>query len=224
MSTPQGPSNGPQEFPGQQPGHPGQPGSPQQPDQHFSEQQPEHQTGAPSEPKRSAFQKIKVILSVVALVIVGGITAWNWYSGQQRDKALTVGHCVQVTGSENEPKIEPADCDADGSEQVVVRVVEKHDRKAVCSDKMMQFEETSKRRRSSSEKTKTVCLAPVLQEGKLYLEDRSLMTELREVKSAEEADFKVAKVHDSADGSCGPEEHALVYSKWPRTYCLAEPM
>lgn len=231
MSTPQGPSHGPQQLPGQQPQHPGQPGQhgqpfgqPGQEGQQFAGQHPGQPMGAPGRPKRSAFQNIKLVLTVIILVVVVGVMAWTWYSGQERDKALTVGQCVHITGERNEAEIEAADCDADGSKQVVLRVIEKHDSAATCDDDMVQYSETSKRRRTGTERTnKTVCLAQVLSEGKFYKADTSVSSGLREVKSAEEATFKVSKVHESADGSCADGEEAISYSKWPRTYCLAQP-
>ena len=241
MSTPQGP-NGPQQFPGQQPEHPGQafnqpglhgqpfgqPGQPGQafgqPGQQFAGQHPGQPMGAPGRPKRSAFQNFKLVLSVIIVVVIVGFTAWNWYSGQQRDKALTVGQCVHITGERDDAEVEAADCDADASKQVVLRVVEKHDGAATCDDGMIVYSETSRRRRTGTERTdKTVCLAEVLNEGKYYKADDSISSGLREVKSAEEATFKVSKVHDAADASCGAEEEAISYPKWPRTYCLAQP-
>ena len=217
MSTPQGPFDRPQQSPGQPP-QPGQPGQP------FPGQQPGEPTGASTKPKRSTLGTIKLVVSVVILIIVVVVGVSTWYSGQQRDKALTVGQCVHIKGDQNEAEVESVDCDADGSEQVVLRVIEKHDGAATCSDDMLAYEETSKRRRSGKERVnKTVCLAEVLAEGKMYKADKSVAPGLREVKSADEADFKVTKVHESADGSCAAEEHAASYPKWPRTYCLGEP-
>ncbi|WP_297751880.1 hypothetical protein [uncultured Tessaracoccus sp.] len=231
MSTPQGPSHGPQQFPGQQPQHPDQAGQPGQPfgqpgqdDQQFAGQHPGQPMGAPGRPKRSAFQNFKLILSVIIVIVIIGVTGWNWYSGQQRDQALTVGQCVYITGERDQAEVEAADCDADGSKQVVLRVIEKHDGAATCDDDMIEYSETSRRRRTGTERTdKTVCLAEVLSEGKFYKADESLVSGLREVKSAEEATFKVSKVHESADGSCADKEIVASYAKWPRTYCLAKP-
>lgn len=241
MSTPQGPSHGPQQFPGQQPQHPGQAGQPDQPfgqpgqhgqpfgqpgqdGQQFAGQHPGQPMGAPGRPKRSGFQNFKLILSVIIVIVIIGVTGWNWYSGQQRDQALTVGQCVHITGEQNDAEVEAAECDADGSKQVVLRVIEKHDGAATCDDDMIMYSETSRRRRTGTERTnKTVCLAEVLTEGKFYKTDQSVGSGLREVKSAEEATFKVSKVHESADGSCAEGEEAISYPKWPRTYCIAQP-
>ena len=222
MSAPQGPFGHNQQVPGQQPPHPGQqPYGGQAP---HPGQQPGQPMGMPGKPKRSVFQNFKAVLSGIILVIVVIVMGVTWYNGQQRDKALTVGQCVNVTGEDDDPEIESIDCDADGTKQVPMRVIEKHDGATTCSDDMLTYQEGSTRRRSGTKRiNKTVCLAPVMAEGKFYTADRSVAPGIREVKSAGEADWKISTLHDSATGSCAEGEEAISYPKWPRTYCLAKP-
>ena len=234
MSAPQGPFGHNQQSPGQQPPHSGQqpyggqaPHPGQQPyggQAPHPGQQPGQPMGMPDKPKRSVFQNFKAVLSGIILVIVVIVMGVTWYNGQQRDKALTVGQCVNVTGEDDDPEIESIDCDADGTKQVPMRVIEKHDGTATCSDDMLTYQEGSTRRRSGTKRiNKTVCLAPVMAEGKFYAVDRSVSAGLREVGSAEEASWKISKLHDSANGSCAEGEKTISYPKWPRTYCLAQP-
>lgn len=224
MSTPQGPfpPNGP--IPGQQPGQQfGQPGQQFDPqNQQFQGQQFQGQPMG-QQPKKSIVSKLRLGGSVIIAIAVGAGLLWNWYDGSKRDKALTVGQCVNVTGEENKAEVEPTDCGADATKQVPLRVVEKHDGAAQCKDDTLTYEETSRRRRSGTERTnKTVCLAPVFEQGKSYKVDDTLSAGFREVKSAGEADFTITKVEESADAQCSSEEHTWAITKWPRTYCMAE--
>lgn len=217
-----------QPSPGQFPppeGHPNPGPSPQGPGQFqptqgqpYGQQHAQGMYGGGEPPKKKP--NIRGIISAIILVAVLGFGAFQWYSNHQRDQALTVGQCVQVSGDVDDVDVRAADCDADDSEGVMFYVISTPDASESCADPMVEYYETESRRGGPERTTKTVCLGEVLQVDRCY-EDFDGAAALRGV-DCPGGYVKVTQVIDEADAQCEADEFPLPYSEWPRTYCLTD--
>ncbi len=123
------------------------------------------------------------------------------------------GSCVFLSGTPEDPRLQPADCAADGRDGIVYEVVAAHEGIGTCGESMTQYTEYL-----GDVTTVTLCLAEVLVEGGCYAYTDQLAA-VRRV-DCPDGDFRVAQLVEEAGAECGPGEDQFSYAEWNRTYCL----
>ncbi len=202
-----------QPYPPQQ----GQPFS-QQPGQPHAPQQGHPHGQQPGQGRGTRLKRIKTIVTVlvfIAVLLVGVSTFWSRF---KEDQTLTVGTCVTVSGSNDDPTFEDADCDT--GDQFRLRVLERGKDVTSCGEGQIEYTSTSKGRRGRSSTT-TTCLAPVFEEGKCYKDTDDAAGVA--VSPCSEADHKVTKAVDQEHVECEGGAAEVAIPAWPRAYCLADP-
>lgn len=197
----------PQDFGGQPPQGPGPDGTGFAP-------------GPEGPAPRSGFQKARTLIGgivVIALLAVGG---WSLWSNYQTTSALEVGKCVVVTGTEDDPDVEEADCDGDDFTFAVGKV---EDRAGACGDGYLEFSVSRERRGQVTDET-VGCLYPNFKVDTCYDELPADDLMVFAPVDCPGGYFKISSVEESVDAECGAEAIPLFTVPEPaRTFCAVEP-
>lgn len=151
---------------------------------------------------------------LVAAMVVGGLTLIDRYGANRPPE---VGGCVQLTGTREDVDMVSTDCDDDEVTWVVAKEVASTSDCPADNYLAVHSEQWG-------EELDAFCLIPNLQSGDCYREVDQVNGFVEAACKTEDADFRVAGIHQVEDPTvCGDVGAPYTFPEPARTFCLVEP-